>query len=132
MDSSANYARKIKFLVYELNTQISDVLLFPNYNGGKFQVRIRTNNVRWECDFNFIENDEKLVIFSRKIEPSSFIGKGDFLKMCFSGIFRAILFTEDSIGKLRSASTGEDINCLSIKTLATEGLNQIKINKYGE
>lgn len=131
MKNSANYYRKTKFLIFELNNQISNILLFPNYNGGKFQVRIRTNNVKWECDFNFVEGDEKLVIFSRKMEPSFVIHKNDFFKMCFNEIFRAVLFTEDSVGRLKSASMGENINCLSFKTLAKEGLNKIKINKYG-
>lgn len=67
---------------------------------------------RWDCSYMSDED------FQQSLE--------DKWKIAWKDLIRHILLAEDCIGKLKNANTDADLNILSFKTIANEGLKHIK------
>lgn len=80
----------------------------------------------------FIEGKKRHPIFVRTWD-CSYMSDEDFYrsledkwKTAWKDLIRHILLADDCIGKLKDASTDADLNILSFKTIAHEGLKHIK------
>jgi len=80
----------------------------------------------------FIEGDKKTPIVVRTWNYSGMDMTmfGSYLnnkwKIFYQDLIRNILLADDCIGKLKDASTDAELNIFSFKTLANEGLKQMK------
>ena len=119
-----DYKQRTEDFIETINEVISDPLMFPEYKGGKFELKYNVQVRRAVCDLVFKE-DESIhsIMHSACVFAAATSNDVDsFYERCYWQILRYILFSEDAIN---NNEEGGYPNILSLKTLASEGLNKI-------
>lgn len=131
---------RVADFLFTINSVCFDPFLFPKkftQDGFKlnpkdgFVLECREESVGGIGVF-FVEGNKKQPIVVRKWnrpeedERDFDLFLNDTWKIFYKDLLRSILLAEDCIGKLKDASTDAELNIFSFKTLANEGLKQIK------
>lgn len=119
-----NYKEKTEEFIKDLNLLLSDTILFPEYNGGKFVLKFNIQDRKATCDLIFEENDLIHSIMHKTCvwPDNDSVDLESFYKQCYWQVLRYLLFSEDYVNNKENGYP----NVLSLKTLAYTGLDKLK------